>query len=472
MGTSGEKENEISETLKNVGDPLRGIKEPLIKEPLINVGIIQEQPEIDFILLSDYKLKGKPICKGKYRVCFSDGMILFNGETYTEISFDTDDMHNDTFELKNVMIGVNFHWQRKEDQRFQGGLKLVCGEEGITAINVVTLEDYLKSVISSEMSATSSDEFLKAHAVISRSWLLAQLQKSREIQENKKIEDNFKSSFETTCEIIRWYDREDHALFDVCADDHCQRYQGITRQTTERVNLAIDATKGQVITFNGIICDARFSKCCGGVTEAFENVWEPILHPYLIGKKDSTEDTPLPNLRDEENARSWILSAPPAFCHTSDAAVLKQVLNDYDRETTDFYRWQEVYSQKELSELIMKRSGIDFGEIVALESLERGNSGRIIRLKIMGTKRVMTIGKELEIRRTLSPSHLYSAAFVIDAENENEEGIPQQFTLKGAGWGHGVGLCQIGAAMMADKGYKFDEILQHYFPLTELITYY
>ncbi len=443
-----------------------GEKETKMREPFIHVGIIQEKPEISFTLLSTYKLKGKLIPPGDYSVERDGEKIVFNGETYTEITFESDQPHDDSFELKNVVIGVGFHWERKENQRFQGGLKVICGNEGLIAINIVSLEDYLKSVISSEMSATSSGELLKTHAVISRSWLLAQIQK------NKEVRDDYHTSFVSATEIIRWYDREDHALFDVCADDHCQRYQGITRQTTARVNQSIDETRGQVITYGDAICDARFSKCCGGVTEAFENVWEPIPHPYLVGKPDYTENTPLPDLTFEENARAWILSTPPAFCNTTDADVLRQILNDYDRETADFYRWKVVYTQSELNTLIKERSGIDYGEIIALEPLERGSSGRIIRLKIIGTKRVMIIGKELEIRRTLSTSHLYSAAFVVDAEEENNEGIPQQFTLTGAGWGHGVGLCQIGAAMMAEKGYHHDQILIHYFPQTKLIRYY
>jgi SpoIID/LytB domain protein len=447
-----------------MGNP--GEKEIKIREPLIQVGILQEQPEISFTLLTDYRLGGKPILRGDYLVKMADGMIRFNGETYTEITFESNQFHDEAFELKEVVIGVGFHWERKENQRFQGELKLICGNKGITAINIVSLEDYLKSVISSEMSATSSEELLKTHAVISRSWLLAQMQK------NKEIRSNYQTSFVSAGEVVRWYDREDHALFDVCADDHCQRYQGITRQTTARVNQAIDETRGEVITYGEVICDARFSKCCGGVMETFENVWEPIPHPYLVGKPDFEENTPLPDLTVEEHARTWILSAPPAFCNTTDADVLRQVLNDYDRETADFYRWKVVYTQSELNTLIKERSGIDYGEIIALEPLERGSSGRIIRLRIIGTERVMTIGKELEIRRTLSPTHLYSAAFVVDAEKENDEGIPQLFTLTGAGWGHGVGLCQIGAAMMAEKGYRHDQILTHYFPQTKLVHYY
>ena len=437
-------------------------EEHQMNDPLIHVGILQQQPEIHFTLLSAYKLKEKTVPPGEYLVETEGEKILFNKEIFEEITFESDDLHSDSFQLKDVIIGLHFHWERRENQRFQGGLKFIMEENGITAINIVTLEDYLKSVISSEMSATSSEELLKAHAVISRSWLLAQIEK------NKEIKDKYQTSFVTPTEIVRWYDREDHANFDVCADDHCQRYQGITRQTTSLVNKVIDETHGQVITYDHIICDARFSKCCGGIMESFENVWEPLAHPYLQGKADYTDDAPLPDLTVEENAEEWIRSSPPAFCNTEDAAVLTQVLNDYDRETADFYRWKVVFTQEELSALIRERSGIDYGEIIALEPLERGTSGRIIRLKIIGTERVMTIGKELEIRRTLSPSHLYSSAFVVDVEEENEEGIPQRFTLTGAGWGHGVGLCQIGAAMMAAKGHSHTAILEHYFPHTTI----
>ena len=433
-----------------------------MNDPLIYVGIIQEQPVMSFSLLNTYKLKGKEVAPGNYRVELSEGKILFDGENLDEITFESDDLHSDAFELKDVIIGLHFHWERRENQRFQGGLKFIAEKGGITAINIISLEDYLKSVISSEMSATSSEELLKAHAIISRSWLLAQIQK------NKDLTGDYQTSFTSPTEIVRWYDREDHSLFDVCADDHCQRYQGITRQSTPLVSAAVDQTCGRVVTYGHVICDARFSKCCGGIMETFDNVWEPIVHPYLQGKADNAGNAPLPDLTMEENADEWIRSSPPAFCNTQDTAILRQVLNDYDRETADFYRWKVSYSQEELSSLIRERSGIDYGEIIALEPLERGTSGRIIRLRIIGTERVTTIGKELEIRRTLSLTHLYSSAFVVDAGEENEEGIPQQFTLTGAGWGHGVGLCQIGAAMMAEKGYSYEEILQHYFPETQI----
>ena len=453
-------------------------------EPLINVGILLQQQKIDFSLSAGYKLNGEEMQPDSYSVEISKEKILFNGEIFDELIFEAGDPHHNAFGLKNVIIGVQFHWERKEDQHFLGSLKFIVENGTLSAINIVSLEDYLTSVISSEMSATSSVELLKTHAVISRSWLLAQIQKSNSLENSKTV---YCTSFETPTEIFRWYDRENHARFDVCADDHCQRYQGITRQSTELVKKVILKTWGEILIYDGIICDARFSKCCGGILETFENVWEPVVHPYLQAKSDLIEASPLPDLQSksnvindlalpdltiEENAEEWIRTSPPAFCNTQDTKVLKQVLNDYDRETADFYRWTITYSQEELSTLIRQRSGIDFGEIIALQPLERGTSGRIIRLKIMGTERVMTIGKELEIRRTLSKSHLYSSAFVVDMQDEDGNGIPQTFILTGAGWGHGVGLCQIGAAIMADKGYGYHEILAHYFPESEIITNY
>lgn len=448
---------------------ITGKKETQMKEPLIHVGILLQQQKIDFSLPSGYTLNSRDMQAGDYSVEVTDGKLLFNGETFDELAFEADDLHHNAFVLRDVIIGVQFHWERREDQHFLGSLKFIVENGGVSAINIISLEDYLTSVISSEMSATSSEELLKAHAVISRSWLLAQILKNQDLKNDGA---NYRTSFETPTEIIRWYDREDHFNFDVCADDHCQRYQGITRQSTPLVRQVIDRTRGEALMFGNEICDARFSKCCGGVTETFENVWEPVAHPYLQAKPDHTEDSPLPDLTVEENAEEWIRSSPPAFCNTQNAQVLKQVLNDYDRETADFYRWKITYSQEELSTLIRERSGIDFGEIIALQPLERGTSGRIIRLKIIGTERVMTIGKELEIRRTLSKSHLYSSAFVVDTQDEDENGIPPTFTLTGAGWGHGVGLCQIGAAIMAEKGYTYQQILEHYFPQSKIIRNY
>lgn len=430
-------------------------------EPLISVGIMSAH-EIKFSLFNSYTLDGDTLNKGDYSAQISNGKIDFQGKLYDEVLLQANDIHADSFELKDAVIGINFHWERKEDQQFQGHLKLIVENDLLTAVNRVLLEDYLVSVISSEMSATSSEDLLKAHAVISRSWLLAQIDKNQSLEISKK---SYQTSFEDGNEIVRWWDREDHTNFDVCADDHCQRYQGITKQSTPLVAEVIKQTHGQVMMYEGVICDTRFYKCCGGFLETFENVWEPTPHPYLVGKADSKNIAfETPNLTIEDEAEEWIKTSPAAFCNTKDARVLKQVLNDYDQETSDFYRWKVTYSQEEISALILKRSGIDYGDILEITPIERGTSGRIIRLKIVGTERVMTIGKELEIRRTLSESHLYSSAFVVEAADENDEGIPSGFTLHGAGWGHGVGLCQIGAAVMADKGYEYGAILEHYFP--------
>lgn len=428
-----------------------------MKEPKVQVGILSE-PQIEFILLNSYHIKGKEIA-GRQVVTYVDGQIRWQGHLYDELLFEPMHEESDAFELLNVTIGINFHWERKEDQRFMGALKIIVENEKLTGINVIHVEDYLTSVISSEMSATASLELLKAHAVISRSWLLAQIHKNKAITVSQSLYSAFT---QTDREIIRWYDREDHTHFDVCADDHCQRYQGITRASTEMVRQAIAATRGQVLMWEGNICDARFSKCCGGAFEEFQYCWEGIKHPYLSKQRDSKTGSGLPDLRVESEANQWIRTSPEAFCNTKDKKILSQVLNNYDQETTDFYRWKIEYKQDELSELILKRSGIDYGQILDLIPVERGTSGRLVKLKIRGSKRTMTIGKELEIRRTLSTSHLYSSAFVIDKADIMDD-VPGRFILTGAGWGHGVGLCQIGAAVMGEQGYPYDTILLHYY---------
>ena len=428
-----------------------------MKEPKVQVGILSE-PQIEFILLNSYHIKGKEIA-GRQVVTYVDGQIRWQGHLYDELLFEPMHEESDAFELLNVTIGINFHWERKEDQRFMGALKIIVENEKLTGINVIHVEDYLTSVISSEMSATASLELLKAHAVISRSWLLAQIHKNKAITVSQSLYSAFT---QTDQELIRWYGREDHTHFDVCADDHCQRYQGITRASTEMVRQAIAATRGQILMWEGNICDARFSKCCGGAFEEFQYCWEGIKHPYLSKQRDSKTGSGLPDLRVESEADQWIRTSPEAFCNTKDKKILSQVLNNYDQETTDFYRWKIEYKQDELSELILKRSGMDYGQILDLIPVERGTSGRLVKLKIRGSKRTMTIGKELEIRRTLSTSHLYSSAFVIDKADIVDD-VPGRFILTGAGWGHGVGLCQIGAAVMGEQGYPYDTILLHYY---------
>lgn len=435
--------------------------------PCVKVGIFNE-PEVKFVLYGKYRV-GDTIAEGECLASVSGGKVLWDGKEYDNVLFTPSDEENDCFELKDVTIGVNFHWERKENQKFRGALSLIVENDRVTAINVLSVEEYLLSVISSEMSATASLELLKAHAVISRSWLLAQIEKNKNII---KENTHYCACHQDENELVKWYDREDHVNFDVCADDHCQRYQGITRASTQTVREAIKATWGQVLTYDGKLCDARFSKCCGGVYEEFENCWEPVHYPYLVARRDSEHPLDFPDLTVEENAKEWILSSPQAFCNTTDAEILSQVLNNYDQETADFYRWKVEYSQEELSALIKNRSGIDYGEILDLVPVERGKSGRLVRMKIVGTKKQLTIGKELEIRRTLSPSHLYSSAFIVDKQDVNAVGVPQKFVLTGAGWGHGVGLCQIGAAVMGAKGYNYKEILLHYFIDANISTLY
>ncbi|NDV81019.1 SpoIID/LytB domain-containing protein [Bacteroides sp. 51] len=593
-------------------------------EPKVNVGILFE-PRIDFILLTPYVIDGKEV-SGEQMVSYSGDYILWQGRLYEELLFEPTDESQGQFGILDVTIGINFHWERKENQRFQGAFKVIVEGNKLTGINIISVEDYLTSVISSEMSATASLELLKAHAVISRSWLLASLtptlskgegeenatdipitpkqyyhtanctsydclkEKQKELKNNPTeaerivwnlIRDNqsgekfrrqhiiadyivdficlskkliieidgeyhnnieqIKKDNERTSKLnllgfkvlrftnnevianpesiirtisnslsfgegrgeafIKWYERSDHTRFDVCADDHCQRYQGITRASTEIVKQAINATRGQILSYDKKICDARFSKCCGGAFEEFQNCWEDIKYPYLAKQRDSKSTSELPDLTIESEAEKWIRTSPEAFCNTTDKVILSQVLNNYDQETVNFYRWKVEYSQKELSELIHHRSGIDFGDILDLIPIERGTSGRLVKLKIVGTKRTLIIGKELEIRRTLSTSHLYSSAFVVDksytaspqpspkereqaalsSDNNAEAVTPTSlsfgegrgeavsfggetvFTLTGAGWGHGVGLCQIGAAVMGEKGYPYNEILLHYY---------
>ena len=430
----------------------RIMEEKIIRtQEILTVGVVS-LPEQAFDFKTPYTFGGKTYT-GPHTATAKDGKILFEGKEYDEIYFQHVGEAG-SFELRNVTIGVDFHWNRQETQLFPDDLKLIVENGKVTAVNCVGIENYLVSVISSEMSATNSEELLKAHCIISRSWILAQIQKNKEL---KAAAVDYSACTDTETERIKWYDREDHVNFDVCADDHCQRYYGLSRASTQAVRDAVEQTWGRVLTYDGKICDARFSKCCGGVFEEFKFCWEPKSFPYLVKRRDAAAESDFPDLTVEENARKWILSEPEAFCNTKDAKILSQVLTNFDQETKNFYRWKVEYTVEELSELVRRRSGEDYGEILDLIPVARGTSGRLWKLKIVGTKKTKVIGKELEIRKTLSPSHLYSSAFVV----EKKDG---KFILRGAGWGHGVGLCQIGAAVMGAKGYKYDEILSHYFP--------
>ena len=472
-GISTEKMNSIVTKLKTSKEAETGAETATLynngKQPNVTVGIVSGQ-KIHFSLNKPYLAKGETVM-GEQVVEFSEGGVLWNGNQYSKLTFHPQSA-DASFSLSDVTIGVNFHWERKETQTFLGTLRFVVEADKICAINELPVEKYLESVISSEMSATSSLELLKAHAVISRSWLLAQMKKRREVAASG---NNFFSFVKKDDMLIRWYDREDHTIFDVCADDHCQRYQGITKETSPHVAEAIHQTLGQVLLDGEDICDARFSKCCGGETEEFQYCWEDTPKSYLTAVRDlvlGVKNEEYSSLQDEATAERWIRSNPPAFCNTTDKKILSQVLNDYDQETADFYRWKVTYSQEKLQQLFEEKLKMNFGAILDMKAVERGKSGRISKLQIIGTEKTFTIGKELEIRRALSDTHLYSSAFVVDKYDKDEQGVPQRFEIIGAGWGHGVGLCQIGAAVMGEQGYAYNDILLHYYQGAEIKQLY
>lgn len=436
--------------------------------PEVSVGIVSAE-RIVFSLNSVFSAKGETV-EGMQTVEYSEGGIRWNGSLYQNLTFHPQ-RSDASFTLFEVAIGVNFHWERKENQVFTGRLSFIVYDGRLCAINVLPVEDYLVSVISSEMSAKASLNFLKAHAVISRSWLLAQISRRKNLL--NKPDDAFFSVRKSDTQLIRWYDREDHTEFDVCADDHCQRYQGVTRAVRKTVSEAVRSTQGMVLMHDTEICDARFSKCCGGVTEEYSTCWEDIDKPYLKSIADKFQDFEIfPDLTDESQVRKWIMSSPDAFCNTDNKEVLSQVLNNYDLETENFYRWKIEYTQSELSGLLKTNLKMDFGDVIDLVPLKRGKSGRIYILRIVGTERTFEIGKELEIRRVLSDSHLLSSAFVVDRIFPDADAVPSAFVLHGAGWGHGVGLCQIGAAVMGEKGIDYKDILMHYYRGAELKKLY
>lgn len=436
-----------------------------MQEPMVSVGVVKSDTlSVDF--LEEYCVEGR-IVKGLHTMTLSPQGVCWDGNIYRAIVF-SPSTESSSFTLQDVTIGVHFHWERKESQTFRGMLRVVPDESGLWAINEISVEDYLCSVISSEMRATSSLELLKAHAVISRSWLMKQMENRRKRPQTPP--QQVSSQLNDTEEHIRWYDRDDHYFFDVCADDHCQRYQGITRATSPWVAQAVKETRGEVITFDNELCDARFSKCCGGVSEEFQYCWADEPKGYLKAIRDA-ESGQLPDLRLSKAAETWIKDSPDAFCNTTDKKILAQVLNDYDLETARFYRWKEILTQEHLQQLLRAKLNLDLGNITDLIPLERGKSGRITRLRIVGTKGATVIGKELEIRRVLSDTHLYSSAFVVE-KGEVCHNIPTTFRLTGAGWGHGVGLCQIGAAVMGSQGYSYDKILKHYYPGVHIANNY
>ncbi|MGD0261353.1 MAG: SpoIID/LytB domain-containing protein [Verrucomicrobiota bacterium] len=441
------------------------------QEPLLSVGIYEREAETRGALNGQFVLPDKTALSGEFSVRPKQGRLVLLGKDGQELAREPEirlaPEGKATFTLRGVTIGINFHWERKEDQTFEGGLRLLPNADGtITAINDAGVEQYLKSVISSEMSAEAPLELLRAHAITSRSWLVAMLERQKRF---KPVGGPARRGRESEGEIVRWYDREDHKLYDVCADDHCQRYQGITKIISATAEQAVRNTRGVFLIHGGEICDARYSKSCGGRSEVFASAWEDLSVPYLSTVSDAAVEHPL--ISSETAAERWMRSSPAAYCNTTDGNILRQILPSFDQETTDFYRWTATYTQEELAALLRQRSGLDFGDIHRLEPLRRGPSGRIVRLRIVGSRRSVVVGKELEVRRWLSPSHLYSSAFVVRTEG-GAHGIPARFTLHGAGWGHGVGFCQIGAAVMAAKGFQAETIVKHYFRGAELKELY
>jgi stage II sporulation protein D len=441
-----------------------------MEEPRIKVGICDGYPEIRGRFNGRYRSGGVSL-EGDFSAHPAEGAVALHDAFGREILraplIRLAAEKEATFTLKEVTIGVRFHWERREEQTFLGELTfLAAGGGKVTAVNELPVEAYLASVVSSEMSGKAPSEFLKAHAVASRSWLVAMLQrKEREAGEGRAAERTLRRAGE----IVRWYDREDHDLFDVCADDHCQRYQGIPGRAAGQAAEAVRTTRGVFLIRDGEICDARYHKVCGGLTEDYATCWEEKAVPYLSHVSDAA--APRAPVRTEADAQRWILSYPDVYCHTKDPNLLKKILPAFDQETADFFRWQVSYAREELEGILRGKSEIDFGVLQNLAPLERGPSGRIRRLLVEGTRARIVVGKELEIRRWLSPSHLLSSAFIVSTER-SPSGVPARFTFYGAGWGHGVGLCQIGAAVMAEKGFKAEEILRHYFRGAALVKRY
>lgn len=437
------------------------------KEPLIKVGLVEEKQNIEGHFGGEFILSGGERISGEFEVTMDGPAVVLRAHDGREMRGKEISCRSTgaSFVIRNMIIGIHFHWERAEDETFRGGVRLVRDSAGITMINEIGVEEYLKSVISSEMSAASPMELLKAHAITSRSWLVAMLER----QKSKRKQGEVRRTTQTDDALIRWYDREDHARFDVCADDHCQRYQGVTKIMSRAAREAVEETRGIFLTFDGEICDARYYKACGGITDVFPSAWEDRSIGYLRSISDGPH--PFSAIKTEEDAARWLKTEPEAYCNTKDGRILRQVLPSFDRETTDFFRWRVEYSRGDLETILNEKSGFNFGTLMDIIPLERGPSGRIIRLKVVGSKKTIVVGKELEIRRWLSKSHLYSSAFVVETERD-PEGTPLKITLIGGGWGHGVGLCQIGAAVMATKGKKAEDIVQHYFRSSELKKLY
>jgi stage II sporulation protein D len=451
------------------------------QEPLLRVGLMSGDralPTVKLTLGGRYKAQdGELLESGEYTASADGGLVRLAGASLIiapRLTLTPVDFYASRATIHGITIGVDFHWERSESQTFQGSVVLSLQSDGLLVINELPLEAYLVSVISSEMSASAPRELLRAHAIVSRSWLLAQMRNRYKPVGDMSRDEGAAADRSPETEMIRWWDRENHPDFDVCADDHCQRYQGISKAFSKEAFEAVRDTRGRVLMWGDEICDARYSKSCGGMTEEFRAAWADRDVPYLQAVYDGEVDVagyPMP-LSGESNAEAWIKCRPAALCNTESVELLARILPGFDQETRDFFRWEVQYSNEELSQMILDRTGLDLGRVISLEALERGKSARIIRLKIVGERQTIVIGKELQIRRALSRSHLYSSAFVVEVEPQKPSKYPERLKLIGAGWGHGVGLCQIGAAVMAQRGYTHEEILSHYFGGTERRTIY
>ncbi len=428
------------------------------KEPTIRVGLIQDRENTKFSIDKSVslvpekgmKIKLTPQGKETWRIFANEGLVCENLTThekhaYPEAGFiriEPEDLKNTLTVLHDVTIGIQFHWEREEDDDYPYILEFCkSSAKKIMAINELPVERYLESVISSEMSGDCPSALLHAHTVIARSWLLAQMQ------------------------------NPPHVNYLVCHDDHCQRYQGMRRWTKSAGN-AVKDTHGEVLTYQGEICDTRYSKSCGGITENFENCWPPQKVSYCQTIVDAPENkiSPVPDLTKEENVRTWVTFRPASFCNAT-PQELERLLVEYDREIKDLFRWEVIYSQDEITKLIESKTQRKLGQLKEIKTGKRGRSGRLLSIDFIGTTGNIHVDDQLEIRRVLSPSHLYSACFVVDTEG-GKDSVPDKFILRGGGWGHGVGLCQIGAAVMSTHGYDYKQILQHYYRGTELTQWW
>lgn len=341
--------------------------------------------------------------------------------------------------VSNIMIGIQFHWQKHEDLDYRGIIEVGFNNQGkLVVINEIDLENYLVSVNSSEMTSDCPIGLLESQTVVARNTVLATMGKHH---------------YNTN--------------FHLCSDDHCQCYHGKKREQ-QVSRQAVENTWGRILLHGDEICDARYSKICGGIMEDYRYVWENRDIPYMVSGIDSDEEINYP-ANTEETAKELIDTSLPAYCNTDLHKLPENLANLYS--TQNLFRWEVTYPREELESLISEKTGKDIGELQDIIPLERGDSGRLIYINLVGSDKTLKIGKELEIRRVLSKSHLYSSCFYVRKEM-GTDGKVSRFILKGAGWGHGVGLCQVGATVMASKKIPYQKILEHYYKNTNLVSLY